>query len=131
MYAEDAFKHQGKLSIAVANMGVVQKPNDKVVLKILLNKMLMIMVEYCFGRKFLKRQFQLSENYNVLIHSSTQKEQHQDSFSNMAVFLFKSCCTKRYCACLISMCFRRMLHHTCITCHNIHHISPFTTCCFS
>ena len=68
---------------------------------------------------------------NVPVCSGTQKEQHQDSFSNMAVFLFKSCYTKRYCACLISMCFRGMLHHTCITCHNIHHISPFTTYCFS
>ena len=59
--------------------------------------------------------------YNVPVCSGTQNEQHQDSFSNMAVFLFKSCYPKRYCACLISMCFHGMLHHTCITCHNIHH----------
>ena len=59
--------------------------------------------------------------YNVPVCSGTQKEQHQDSFSTMVVFLFKSCYTKRYCACLISMCFHGMLHHTCITCHNIHH----------
>ena len=70
-------------------------------------------------------------DYNVPVCSGTQKEQHQDSFFNMAVFLFKLCYPKRYCACLISMCFCGTLHHTCITCHNIHHISPFTTYCFS
>ena len=63
MYAKDAFERQGKLSIAVINMGVVQKPNDKVVLKIFFNKMLIITVEYRFRRQFLKRQFQLSENH--------------------------------------------------------------------
>ena len=83
---------------------------------------------FCFA--FLGNNILIS-NYNVPVCSGTQKEQHQDSFSNMAVFLFKSCYTKRYCACLISMCFCGMLHHTCITCHNIHHISPFTTYCFS
>ena len=65
MYVKDAFKRQGKLCIAVTNMGVVHKPKDKVVLKILLNKIPIITVEYCFWRQFLKRQFQLSENHSM------------------------------------------------------------------
>ena len=71
MYAKDTFERQGKLSIAVTNMGVVQKTSDKVVLKILFNKMLVITVEYRFRRQLLKRQFQLSENHSMKVTDSS------------------------------------------------------------
>ena len=71
MYPKDAFKCQRKLSIAVTNMGAVQKPNDKVVLKIFFNEMLIITVEYCFRRQLLKRQFQLSENRSMEVTDSS------------------------------------------------------------
>ena len=69
MYAKDIFEHQGKLSIAVTNLGIVQKPNNKVVLKIFFNNMLII--EYRFRRQLLKRPFQLSENHSMKVTDSS------------------------------------------------------------
>ena len=71
MYAKDTFERQGQLSIAVIDMGVAQKSNNKVVLKIFFNKMLIIMVEYRFRRQLLKRQLQLSENHSMKVTDSS------------------------------------------------------------
>ena len=71
MYAKNVSKRQRKLCIAITSMGVVHKPKDKVVLKILFNEMLIITVEYCFRRQLLKLQFQLSENHTMKVTDST------------------------------------------------------------